>query len=124
MRIFIDNLKCPSWNDLQRRHWSFQTKMMNGIKGLVVAEARSQVPARERTAAWWKGALPTDIHIIASFKGSNRRDCDNLYVKPIIDGLVFAKVIPDDNCDVIRSVKLTALRNQDEDSVSIFLGTD
>lgn len=124
MKITIKNLKCPSWNDLQRRHWSFQMKMMNGIKGLVVAEARSQVPAKERTAAYWKGALPTEVHIIAHFQGSNRRDCDNLYVKPILDGLVFAKVIPDDNCDVVSSVKLTAIRNQEADSITIFLGTD
>lgn len=124
MKIIIKNLKCPSWNDLQRRHWTFQSKMMNGIKGLVAAEAKSQVPAKERTTAYWKNALPTDVHIIASFQGSNRRDCDNLYVKPILDALVLAKVIPDDNCEVIQSVKLTALRNQDSDSVSIFLGTE
>ena len=121
MEIIIDNLKCPSWNDLQRRHWSFQTKMMAAVKGLVVAETRSQIPAKLRSGKSKWEDLPLSICIIAQFTGSNRRDCDNLYVKPIIDALVFAKVIPDDNSDVVRSVTLMAETKCEKDRVIIQL---
>lgn len=86
---------------------------MTDIKGIVAAEFMS-IPLENR-----KMIPPVRITIEAHFKGGNRRDPDNLYVKPIIDGIVAAKVIPDDNGEVVESVTLIAKRKHGKDMVII-----
>lgn len=113
MRLEIKNLYCPSWNDIQGTNWRERSAEMKNIKGIVAAEFMS-IPLENR-----KMTPPVRITIEAHFKGSQRRDPDNLYVKPIIDGMVAAKVIPDDNGEVVESVTLIAKRKQGRDSVIV-----
>lgn len=119
MEISIDNFKCPSLNELMHKHWLKHSQMMKGVKGLVVAEIQRQIPAAHRNLKYFEGSLPLKVTVTAFFKASNQRDCDNLYVKPILDALVFCKLIPDDNCDVIGAVELRAYRKQKHDRVFI-----
>lgn len=73
----------------------------------------------ESTRETRKMMPPVRIVVEARFKNSNRRDPDNLYVKPIIDGMVAAKVIPDDNGEIVASVTLVAKRKQESDMIVI-----
>lgn len=100
---------------------------MKDIKKIVWAEFM-RIPAEiffldpvsgKSTRETRKLSPPVGIVIEAHFKGGQRRDPDNLYVKPIIDGMVAAKVIPDDNGEVVKSVTLMAKRNQEMDLVII-----
>lgn len=113
MRLVIKNLYCPSWNDIQALHGIKRSKVMSEIKNIVYAETLA-VPREKRSVI-----PPVRIIIEARFKGGNRRDPDNLYVKPIIDGMVAAKVIPDDNGEVVESVTLIAKRRQEKDSIIV-----
>jgi Holliday junction resolvase RusA-like endonuclease len=113
MRLDIKNLYCPSWNDIQALHGIKRSRVMSDIKNVVYAETLA-IPREKRIVV-----PPIRIIIEAHFKGANRRDPDNLYVKPIIDGMVAAKVIPDDNGEVVESVTLIAKRRQERDSIII-----
>ncbi len=113
MRLEIKNLYCPSWNDIQNLHGRKRSSVMSDIKNVVYMETLA-IPREKRVVS-----APVRISIEARFKGGNRRDPDNLYVKPIIDGIVAAKVIPDDNGEVVESVTLIAKRKQESDMVII-----
>lgn len=113
MRLDIKNLYCPSWNDIQALHGIKRSKVMSDIKNIVYAETLA-IPREKRIVV-----SPVRIIIEAHFKGANRRDPDNLYVKPIIDGMVAAKVISDDNGEVVESVTLIAKRRQERDLIII-----
>ena len=90
---------------------------MQVIKSLVCAETRKAFEPRGIFAT--RVDPPVRITIEAHFKGGNRRDPDNLYVKPIIDGMVAAKVIPDDNGEVVESVTLRTCIRQPSDVIVI-----
>lgn len=119
MHLDIKNLCCPSWNDIQVLHWSKRSMRMSEIKSIVTAEFL-QIPRSERVVV-----PPVRIIIEAHFRGSQRRDPDNIYVKPIIDGMVAAKVIPDDNGKIVESVTLIAKTKMPKSKILIsILGQD
>lgn len=120
MKIIINNFKAPSMNELMHKHWTLHSKWMKQVKALVVAECMSQIRANMRTGKWF-GSKPLVVWICAEYKGSNRRDTDNLYIKPILDGLVAANLIKDDNCDIVKQVEIQVLRNCECDRVSIII---
>ncbi len=62
---------------------------------------------------------PFEITIEAHFKEKNRRDPDNLYVKPLLDALVKIGVLTDDSGDVVESLTLKTKRKQEKDQVII-----
>ncbi|NTW30644.1 MAG: hypothetical protein HGA33_05165 [Candidatus Moranbacteria bacterium] len=111
MKLEIKNLYCPSWNDI--KDWRKRSALMKEIKELVCAEFLQAGSRR------WNMKTPVTITIDARFKGSQRRDPDNLYVKPIIDGMVAAKVIPDDNGRIVKWVKNSADWGFERDVVTI-----
>ena len=113
MRLEIKNLYCPSWNDIQALHGIPRSAVMSSIKEVVWGKSIA-LPKEKRVVAH-----PVKIRIEAHFIGKNRRDPDNLYVKPIIDGMVRAGVIPDDNGEIVESVTLVAKRNRGEDKIII-----
>ncbi|NTW29809.1 MAG: hypothetical protein HGA33_00850 [Candidatus Moranbacteria bacterium] len=115
MKLEIKNLYCPSWNDIT--NWRKRSALMKEIKELVCAEFLQAGSRR------WNLKTPVTITIDARFKGSQRRDPDNLYVKPIIDGMVAAKVIPDDNGEMVESVVLKAKRMAGVDSIFVTVET-
>lgn len=60
----------------------------------------------------------------AYFQGKRKHDPDNLYVKPMIDALVQAGIIEDDNSEIVQSVTLKVVTGAKEASVEIeILGT-
>lgn len=101
MKIEIENYKCPSWNDMQVAHWAMRAADREVLKLLAYGAANN---ARKKT----KVKVPVVVKIEAHFKDGKRRDPDNLYVKPILDGLVKAGVFADDNGEVIKSITLIA----------------
>ena len=119
MKIVINNFKAPSLNELMHKHWTLHSKWSQQIKALVIAECKSQIKAAMRTGKYYAG--PVTIWICAEYAGSNRRDTDNVYIKPIIDGIVAAKLISDDNCDVVKQVEIQVQRNMESDRVTIII---
>ena len=121
IQFTIDKLNCPSWNDMQTMHWSQRRKYMIMVKALTIAAIRKEVKGAKLRIAE-QLPKPCPVSVIAYFKGSNRRDCDNLYVKPIMDGIVFAKLLKDDNCEIVRPLTIDAFTHQPEDKIVITLG--
>jgi Holliday junction resolvase RusA-like endonuclease len=119
LQITIKNFKCPSMNDVVRVHFIAYSKKMKMVKALVMGECLSQVPAKVRKE--WQKARGIQVAITGRYKGSNRRDTDNLYIKPVLDGLVAAGILSDDNCDVVSKVVLVCERNSESDSLSLLL---
>lgn len=116
IEITIDKLNCPSWNDMQTSHWSARRRHMLMVKQLTIAAIRKQHKKKVKLP------VPCPVSVVAYFKGSNRRDCDNLYVKPIMDAFVFCGVVKDDNCAVLRPLTLDAFTHQEADKIVITLG--
>lgn len=59
------------------------------------------------------------ITFTAHFVGKRKHDPDNLYVKPMMDALVDAGIIADDNSEVIESVTLKIVTKAKEEMVEI-----
>jgi len=66
-----------------------------------------------------KVKVPVEIIIEAHFYEKRRRDPDNLYVKPILDGLVRSGLFDDDNGDIIDCLSLKSKIGQKCDSITI-----
>lgn len=64
---------------------------------------------------------PVDMKIVAYFKNTNRRDPDNLFVKPILDGIVQAGLIPDDSGQYIDSLTLSTKVKSKSDKIIIYI---
>ena len=114
MKIVIENYKCPSWNDMQRAHWTDRSGEMAVLKNMVYALANN---CRRKEVV----NIPATVRIEAHFKGGQRRDPDNLYIKPILDGLVAAKIFEDDNGKIIDWVALKAEVKMPSDKIIINL---
>ena len=87
----------PLLNQNDRLHWAVKNKKVQEIKGISTTLARSQgIPLLERV----------EIESIYHPRDRRRRDCDNLSptVKAIIDGLVGAGVLPDDNSRYVEAI--------------------
>lgn len=111
MIIEIKNLKCPTWNSFLYRHWRIGHKAKQEVEELVYWEAQEQAKGKSFQKA--------RVTIRAFFKGKGRHDPDNLFVKPIMDGLVKAGVFPDDNGDIVESLTLEAKNRCDDDFIRI-----
>lgn len=106
-------IKCPSLNaNYAGRHWTARRSEANDIHTIVIAECRKQriQPATE---------FPLDVIMTARFKDNRLRDAGNCSSKEIIDGLVIAGILPDDNLKYIRSVKAIGINKAGKDEVEI-----
>jgi len=65
--------------------------------------------------------IPATIRIEAHFTHGNRRDPDNLYVKPIIDGIVKSGLLSDDNGKIVDWVALKAEVKMPSDKIIIYI---
>jgi Holliday junction resolvase RusA-like endonuclease len=112
MKLTIENYKCLSWNEFNRNmHWSIRTAVREELKSLVYAEM-----CKHRGV---KIDKTVDVDITAYFKDWRRRDLDNLFIKPILDGIVDSGLIRDDNGDVIDSLTLRAKVRQPQNKIII-----
>jgi Holliday junction resolvase RusA-like endonuclease len=94
---------------------------MQGIKGLTISKAKAQLKGEIRRLAE-QLPQPCNVCIKAGFrkrKGLTRRDPDNLYVKPIMDGLVHIGLLKDDASKYVAAITLMVDINQEQDSIII-----
>ena len=121
-KIEIENYKCPSWNVFNRAmHWAVRAAERDNLKMLFLGslyEQHSRAHLKRKSLELKK---PVAVKIEAHFKNGNRRDPDNLFVKPILDGIVMAGIFTDDNGDAIDSITLRAKRKMPNDKIIIFI---
>jgi len=103
MKLVINNFKAPSLNkSYSGRHWSVRYKEAKKIQELVWGLCKEQklFPIKD---------YPVDINIIAYYKTKTKRDSGNISNKEIIDGLVLADVIEDDDVKFVRKTCTQAI---------------
>ena len=115
LEIKIERFKCFTWNSFLYKHWRKGWDAKKELEELVYWEAlercKGQKIAFDRAR----------VTIKACFREKRRHDPDNLFVKPILDGIVKAEILPDDNGQVIEALTLIALTGQKEDSITIII---
>ncbi|EKE25673.1 MAG: hypothetical protein ACD_5C00075G0005 [uncultured bacterium] len=116
MEIVIDRYKCLSWNECQKMHYITRGQARDEVIELVLGAIHSDRKIL-KTAKSMIG--PFTLTIEAHFSHGNRRDPDNLFVKPIIDALVKAGIFPDDNGKVIEALTLKAKTKMPNDKIII-----
>lgn len=106
--------KVPSWNILYSgKHWSVRKKMADEAHGLVYFALLEFFPDKIIPLDTVK--LDFEIH----YKGKRRHDPDNVNIKILIDGFVKYGIIEDDNCDIVKEIRIRVLNNQKKDKVII-----
>lgn len=109
MKLTIKKLKCSSVNTVYAMHHRARHEHKKDIQKLAYYEALQHR----------KHFDTARITFTAHFKGKRKHDPDNLYVKPMMDALVHARVIDDDNNEVVQSVTLKVVTGAKEDFVEI-----
>lgn len=97
MKITI-NYDPPNWNtyiNAERRNRYAAAKIKKDEKMIVLAAVRGKK---------WKGGYPVKVTVYPHFR-TLRKDLDNTRVKGIIDGLVGAGVIENDNLTHIQGLE-------------------
>lgn len=113
MKLQILDFKCPSLNaSYSGRHWTKRRAEASYIHTLVAIDCRRQAitPITE---------FPIDVTVTAYYKDNRRRDSGNISNKELIDGLVIAGIIPDDNTKYIRAVTTIAVNKAGSNYVEI-----
>ena len=121
MKIVIERYKCPSWNEMQIAHWKKRGIDRDDLKELVIGCLFSQYTRAEFKRRVLEMKKPADVRIEAFFKSAQRRDPDNLYVKPILDALVNSGMLSDDNGEFVDSVTLKSKTKAGEDKIIIYV---
>lgn len=122
MKIEINQYKCPSWNEFNRAiHWAVRAQERDDMK-LIFMDCLYRQHGRDNLRKLAENLVkPVKVRIEAHFKNYARRDPDNLFVKPILDGIVKAGIFRDDNGDVIKSLTLEAKRKMPSDKIIIYI---
>lgn len=110
---FTLDLKCPSTNKMYAgRHWTARKAEVDLIHTMIIAKARELrlQPITE---------FPIDILITAHYKHKRRHDSSNVDDKAIIDGLVMAKILPDDSTEYIRWAATRAIIGASKDYTEV-----
>ena len=113
MEIVIPDFKAPSLNkSYAGRHWSKRKAEADEIHELVFIEVLNNKlkPIKE---------FPVDVTVVAYYKQKRRHDSGNVSSKEIIDGLVMAKILPDDSTEYLRNSTTRAVIGANEDKVEI-----
>lgn len=98
-------------NTLLYKHWRKTSTAKQELQELV------HWTIVEQKAKPVKGKVK--VTITAHFKGAAKHDPDNLFVKPILDAVTEAGILPDDNCEIIRQLTLVAENRAKEDKIVI-----
>ena len=109
MKLTIQKLKCSSVNEIYRMHFYSRSERKSSIQKLTYYEALKHRKHFDKCR----------LTFTAHFKGKQKHDHDNLYVKPMIDALVQAGVIDDDNNEIVESVTLKVVTKAEEDFIEI-----
>ena len=97
LRLFID-FEPPNWNDYIR------TERTNMYKANSIKQTEKEL-IRYTIKAHWSGSYPVTLIFRPHFQ-SKRKDLDNFRMKGIIDGLVAAGVIKNDNLNCVNKIIL------------------
>ena len=106
--------KLPDFNSLLndvKRHWKFYAKSKKYWTGVTVAECVAQ---RLRP-------VPPPVEIDFVWYNNGRKDPDNIRIasKMIIDGLVKASILPEDNQKIIKGFTDTFYKDKDDPRVEV-----
>ena len=97
MKIVIDK-PLPTANQVYTAHWRVYKRIVDEFKNLTLLALRG-LPHE-------KFADKVEIEIIVYQETKRRRDCDNVFAKPVIDTIVKWGIIEDDNWTVVEGVTL------------------
>lgn len=101
------NMRRPPLSLNGREHWSVRNRITQDVKRAAWALVKqAKVPTMDAV-----------ILELVWFKGDNRRaDADNMAptLKAMQDGLVLAKVLPDDSGDRVLSVRMSVVLRKDD----------
>ena len=91
-------------NQTRREHWAERGK--NAAQWRLDAKLLGLDAANR---AKWQTPDHATVEVVALFKDHKRHDPDNLIgaIKPIMDGIVDAGILPDDSFNVIRRLSVT-----------------
>lgn len=109
MKLVIKKLHCSSVNEVYRMHYHARGQHKKSIQELVFYEALKNRRHFDKVR----------VTFTAYFSDKKKRDPDNLYVKPMMDALVDAGVIDDDNHEIVESVTLKVVTKAKEDYIVI-----
>jgi len=116
MELTIE-VKCPSWNKLYSSpHWSVRSRIAKEIHQLVKYAVHQQYSVKGKLVPRFDKC---EITITAYFKGKRRHDISNICEKVFEDGLVNARVIEDDNLNIVVGIHKYAKNKAKEDKVVI-----
>ncbi len=109
----LKNFRLPSWNDYYTgSHWSKRNKVAQDIHSLVVAEIKAQnIKPCERLF----------LKFAIKVSDSRRRDVDNFAVKFVVDSLVIAGILPDDDINHLFGYSVLGKNNVGLDEVTVTL---
>ena len=97
LKLFID-FEPPNWNDY------IKTERTNMYKANSIKQTEKEL-IRYTIKAHWSGSYPVTLIFRPHFQ-SKRKDLDNFRMKGIIDGLVAAGVIKNDNLNCVNKIVL------------------
>lgn len=109
MKIEIKKFHCSSVNEIYTMHWTARRHRKKEAQELVYYEALKNKKHFDRVR----------VTFTAYFSDKKKRDPDNLYVKPMMDALVDAGIIDDDNNEIVESVTLKVVTKANEDYIVI-----
>lgn len=115
LEIRIERFKCFTWNSFLYKHWRKGWDAKKELEELVYWETMERCKGKKIAFDQAR------VTIRAGFKGKSRHDPDNLFVKPILDGMVKAGIFPDDNGGVIKALTLIAVNEEKEDTITIII---
>ena len=97
LKLFID-FEPPNWNEY------IKTERTNMYKANSIKQTEKEL-IRYTIKAHWSGSYPVTLIFRPHFQ-SKRKDLDNFRMKGIIDGLVAAGVIKNDNLNCVNKIIL------------------
>ena len=97
LKLFLD-FEPPNWNAY------INTERTNKYKANSIKQAEKDL-IRYTIKAHWSGSYPVTLIFRPHFQ-SKRKDLDNFRMKGIIDGLVAAGVIKNDNLNCVNKIIL------------------
>lgn len=104
--VFLPH-KFLNWNEyirIERGNKYTANRVKQAEKNIVMWECRNLEP--------YKGNFPVTITFTANLSTA-QRDVDNIRIKGILDGLVAAKIIPNDNLNYVNKVVIEGVKNKE-----------
>mgnify|MGYP007071609768 CR=1 FL=1 len=109
---FVIPIKATSWNTLVGANRWHCSRTRDFWKQATIYAARKLRPKQPYN-------IPVRLVFEAHWRTKRAHDCDNLFVKPIIDQLKMDRFFHDDSTRFVSEVVLRGLTDQAEDSLTV-----